>query len=550
MIFTKEQVSKMKEEEFQNAVLIPLFRKMGFRDVKRFDGGNLERGKDIVMWKPSDLGQRLNYGVVVKAVKITGNAKTTEGAMNVLNQVRQMLKNRYLNPVNGRQERIQRCFIACSKEITAEAINSIEGELENHFDKLLEWIEPETNLYDLIEQYLPEQTVFEKLSEIQKKLDEQMKETPYRIVGNSDKEFRLIGKHEKAHEEMPIEVKSRFQWNPDTEEGKEFYEKLKAHFEKGTPIEIDGKFIESFNLPDFLPDWWKPKATENAKLQLFPRRSDLIIPWRIERHLTTGEVVSLDRIDLQSVQIGTKEITLKNDKQSVPWQFTVVVNQEEETFNFNYNYKFFGFNVAQHLQGIRFFEAMSKSGRTLGFRSDVNLKVFDSEHINIKSGLSEKDIKNEIKLLEALLFIQEKTSTIININDRNISNEDVRHIFEVVEIIKNGKMQGTLSTQKILLPLEKAKETISRYENEVEDFLLLNFDYFTTSILGYEVNLGKTVASFNGYIKQEDFLEIQNKIEENELEIEFSFTPKDESVVFDFIKWDCEDRHTRIKFTS
>ena len=32
-----------------------------------FGGGNLERGKDIVMWKESDLGQRLNYGVVVKA---------------------------------------------------------------------------------------------------------------------------------------------------------------------------------------------------------------------------------------------------------------------------------------------------------------------------------------------------------------------------------------------------------------------------------------------------------------------------------------------------
>src|SRR3712207_1168810 len=146
-MFTKDQISKMKEEEFQNLVLIPLFRKMGFQDVKRFDGGNLERGKDIVMWKPSDLGQRLNFGVVVKAVKITGNAKTSEGAMNVLNQIRQMLKNPYLNPVNGSHERIQRCFVACSKEISAEAIHSIEGELVNDLDRVVEWIEPETNLF-------------------------------------------------------------------------------------------------------------------------------------------------------------------------------------------------------------------------------------------------------------------------------------------------------------------------------------------------------------------------------------------------------------------
>ncbi len=68
-MFKKDQISKMDEAEFQTKVLIPLFRAMKFRDVTAFGGGNLERGKDIIMWKESDLGQRLNYGVVVKAKK-------------------------------------------------------------------------------------------------------------------------------------------------------------------------------------------------------------------------------------------------------------------------------------------------------------------------------------------------------------------------------------------------------------------------------------------------------------------------------------------------
>ncbi|MGI8668648.1 MAG: hypothetical protein ACR2J3_02245 [Aridibacter sp.] len=46
-MFTKGEILKMKEEEFQRAVLIPLFRAMKFRDVTAFGGGNLERGKDI-----------------------------------------------------------------------------------------------------------------------------------------------------------------------------------------------------------------------------------------------------------------------------------------------------------------------------------------------------------------------------------------------------------------------------------------------------------------------------------------------------------------------
>ena len=258
----------MKEEEFQNNVLIPLFRKMGFQDVKRFDGGNLERGKDIVMWKPSELGQRLNFGVVVKAVKITGNAKTTEGAMNVLNQVRQMLKNTYLNPVNGSPERIQRCFVACSRAISAEAIHSIEGELVNDLDRVVEWIEPETNLFGLIENYLPEQGIFEKLSSVQEELDKATKDTPYRLVADSDKRISILGRHEKAHEEMPFEIKSSFKFDTKTPEGKEALEKFQEHFKKGSPIEIEGKNIEYINFPEFLPDSMKPVNSEESKLIL------------------------------------------------------------------------------------------------------------------------------------------------------------------------------------------------------------------------------------------------------------------------------------------
>lgn len=280
-MFTQDQISKMIEEEFQSSVLIPLFRKMGFRDVTPFGGGNLERGKDIVMWKESDLGQRLNYGVVVKAKKITGNAETNTGAMNVLNQVRQMLKATYLNPVNGQTENIQRCFVACSKEITKEAMNSIEGELDNQLDKLVEWLHPATNLFDLIEKYLPEQDVFEKLTEVQKKLDEPMKDTPYRIVADSDKKFNIFAKHEKAPEEMPFEVKTSFKFD-ETEEGTNALEKVKEHFEKGSPLEIDGKHIESIKLPDFLPDWMKPQTTKNAKLIIIPNRSNFIIPLKIK----------------------------------------------------------------------------------------------------------------------------------------------------------------------------------------------------------------------------------------------------------------------------
>lgn len=547
-MFTKEQISKMKEEEFQNTVLIPLFRKMGFQDVKRFDGGNLERGKDLVMWKPSDLGQRLNYGVVVKAVKITGNAKTSEGAMNVSNQIRQMLKNTYLNPVNGKRETIQRCFVACSKEITAEAIHSIEGELVNDLDRVVEWIEPGTNLFDLIDKFLPEQEIFEKLGSVQDELDKATEGTPYKLVASSDKSVSILGKKANAHEEMPFEIKAGFKFDKKTEEGRKALEQVIEHFEKGSPVEIEGKHIESFELPEFIPEWLKPVVSENAKLVLLARRSDFIIPLKIERKLQSGEIVSIDRIDLEIIQSGTNEITLKNDRQSVPWQFTFVFNIKENSFKFEFTNKFYGFNVSQHLKSLEFLDSMSKDGETTILHSDTGLVIVDADKLkaNVRENLS-----GWIEFLKSLSIIQEKIPILLNLSEENVTEDEVNHVFEIASIIKEGKIKASVSSTTTVTFLEKAIGICEQFADETTNPILISYkDGWRTTVLGNEIDLGVAVVSFEVYIAKKDFEELKKAVEAKKEEIEITFTPKEESAVIDFLKWECEDRHTRFQITE
>jgi hypothetical protein len=551
MTFTKEQISKMKEEEFQNTVLIPLFRKMGFHDVTAFGGGSLELGKDIVMWKLDALGQRVNYGVVVKAKKITGNAETNEGAMNVLNQVRQTLKNPYVNPVSGELEHIGMCFVACSKEINKEAMNSIKGDLENNFDKLVRWIHPKTNLYDLIEQYLSEQTVFEKLSEVQKKLDEPMKDAPYRIIANSDGKLSLVGKHDKAHEEMPFVINSTLKFDTKTDEGKKAFEKVKEHFEKGTPLEISGKHIEGLEFPDFLPDFLIPSRnsiTDNAKLILEPIRYN-VPSWRIERKLDDGEIFILDRIDLQITQSGTKEFTLKNDKQDVPWQFVFVINLERKVVNLNFNLAFFGFNVYQHLQGLKFLKAMSREGKTSIYLYDTNQKFIDSVEGKHITNISNQDLSFRIRLMEALVLIQEKTKTGITFSEQAIPAEEIKHIFETAEIVQNGKITYSINDFRTTFPLEKAKEVINHYKDEKVNWLFMRQEEIRY-ILGYEIDFGISIFNLNCFILHSTFNEISSQIQNKKKQIEFCFTPIEKNLVIDFLKFECEDRHTRYQIVD
>ncbi len=543
MTFTKSEVYRMKEAEFQQKVLIPLFNAMQFRNVTSFGGGNLERGKDIVMWKESDLEQRLNYGVVVKAKKITGNAETNNGAMNVLNQVRQMLKTPFQNPVSGKSEHIQRCIVACSKDISKEAMNSIQGELENDLDKLVEWLHPGTNLFELIEKHLPEQGIIEKLSSVQAKLDEAMKIVPYRLVADSDLKFSLLPKHEKAFEEMPFVIKTKFKFDT-TPEGKEAFERLREHFTKGSQVEIEGKFIESFELPDFIPELLKPQITDNGRLIIGESRSEDTVPISFERKFGDNETVNSGGLDFSIIE-GTEEITFINDRQKTPLQCKITYNLKEKTFKFDFTYQVFGFNVFEHLQALRFFTSMSKEGEMDIYRTDIGLKLPFSQKIKIAL---ENSFERDIALLEALVLIQQKISILPNLAEGNLTNESIKNIFEVAEIIKSGKLVGKMSEFIAEVSLESARNNIRGFENEVVNHVVVTYsEEQKYIILGNEVNLGVAVLSTNVFISKNNFKKIEKNIAENKDTMEFCLTPVDEKTTIDFLKWDCEDRNTRLQ---
>ena len=73
-MITRDQLAGVSENLLREEVLIPLFTAMGYRDVFAYHGGALEVGKDIVMWKPDDFRDRVNYAVVVKKGNLTGRA--------------------------------------------------------------------------------------------------------------------------------------------------------------------------------------------------------------------------------------------------------------------------------------------------------------------------------------------------------------------------------------------------------------------------------------------------------------------------------------------
>lgn len=196
----KKIIKQMTEEQFRIEILIPLFIKMGFKQVVDYHGGPIEQGKDILFWKEDEFNCRQYFGVVVKTGDITGSVSDKERGMpTYLYQLEQAITSSFDDKVDGRTHEITRMILATNGTIGKEAINSICGKFKKlNLDKIITFISIE-NIIDLINQYMP--TYFEKDQSPNKELGEtaikaicQMKlEHPeYKFPTYANKIFKII----------------------------------------------------------------------------------------------------------------------------------------------------------------------------------------------------------------------------------------------------------------------------------------------------------------------------------------------------------------------
>ncbi len=542
-MFKKDQISKMKEAEFQNSILIPLFRAMKFRDVTAFGGGSLELGKDIVMWKEGDVEERVNYGVVVKAVRISGKAKGKDTASEVLNQIRQCLTSEYPDPVTAQKQRVHRCFVVSSQIIEKSAINSIESQLRDfHFDKLVTWIHPGTNLYQLIEKHLPAQSIFEKLSKTQMDLDEIMKDVPYRIIGDTENKYTFKTKHEKATDELPFTINSNFKFDTKTPEGKKALEKFQEHFKKGSPVEIEGKHIESVNFPEFLPDFMKPANSEEAKLILQPIRGEHKLPISIKLTGEDGELAELDYIEAESIQQGTEEITFANDNQDVPWQVKITLGLVDRRFHidFKFNMEMESLTLQQELICLKFIRCMKNGGK-------VKIKLLGKGLIIHEGDLPANPSLNVsdkwIEVIEKLIFIQTKAKTIFfKGNKFEVSHQEYEQIFYVADIMEDGKVEIPSQSLDLDADIEQAKSILDNFGDGIAKNLTFKpRETQKIQIWNTEIDLGIVVWFQSVYLDGKNIEKLRQDIskakKDDLIKVHFTTNKEDPNTKIFYIDW-------------
>lgn len=440
MAISRESLRQLKEAPLRTDVLIPLLKAMGFRDVFHHHGGPLEQGKDIVMWKPGELGERVNYAVVVKAGDINGRAQGAGSAGEVATQVQQCFGSPFRDLFTTEDRLVDQCWVIASGAVTTATIQALHSALGSQgLIRATRFINGD-KLWELLGQHLPEKTAWEQISQAHKALQGLV--PGYQLSLTTDGQTTQIGldANKDASGVEPLEVTFHLDF-PSTEQGSAALEEYRRFVRTGSAFKLPPEVISKTDLPEALRQLYGFSETAKVGFSFTPLAPDL--PYnaiRLERTCTDGTRAALENLEMAYVQGGTEESILSNRQQKLPWVISLLIEQRTGALQFACEANLVGSNSKQALEWLRFAQALSKPG-TFNIYSHVTGFESASHQADLPPLLGGEDAPSAefIELVEKLVVIQRRTHQLLCL-PKQITNQEWSEIETVYSAITTGKV--------------------------------------------------------------------------------------------------------------
>lgn len=533
MQITPETLSEMSEAELRKAILIPLFKEMGYKDVREYHGGSQEQGKDIVMWSYNDLGIRRNYAVVAKAQRITGQISGSSSAGEVRMQIAQALGDPYIDPVSGEERSVHQVWVVSNGDIKKEAHNSITNALGDD-RRNVQFVDGD-KLWCLISENMSLATVSHHLQEVRQVLSEL--DSDVRIVTETSEEgitYSFEAKQDAEPENITFSFGFEF---PDTPEGRSARNKLRDHFERGMPATVSGRYLSNVELPrpiqSLLPD-----ELNDTELQLGAVKSEERLTTKVSVDPPSRPTKELKPVELRGVRVGLDEAEFNNKHQDVPWSIKIIVRRDTREQKISFGAQASGHNAYSTHQAAEFAYALNQGGR-------VTVSDLESGQTILEFELEANSVANLppqgwLEFLEALVFIEDTLRTTIEIPDREIPSQEVDEIYRVRRILEHGEIPIPSGTVTIEIDQEAVSKITDMMAGDEPPPVKIRGEERAV-VFDEEIELGEKIVTFRPVPFEDEYLRsLEEEITSDEgsefISIEFMIDEESDGVV-EFPAW-------------
>lgn len=487
-MWTKNDITRMSENELRTKVLIPLFRAMGYQDVVDHHGGPHEQGRDIVMWKADSHHGRQNYAVVAKAERVSGRVEGRGSAGVVVFQTLQCFGKPFQDPHSSDERHVNHVFVVCSKEITTEANIAIRSALGGARSSDQVTLIDIDGLWAWIREFLPRDALLDlqHISRVFEEVDDRIRLSASLSDGNVQVSF------EPREGQVPIEIKLGVNF-PTTTEGREAAEAFQRHRRTGEPVTLDGQFITSFEVPDALRALVHDKpakiAIESAQVLTGPS-----VRVRLEAHSKTGTTLAMPGLEFRPLRSGEEEGTLTNDHQGLPWIIRLTFNYMTRAFEMHFTVRPGDYPVSRVLQTLRFQNALADGGTMHIFDEDAEICIGSHEY---PTGMLQRFPDEMRTFFESVYDIQVALATPFII-PRNIERLDIERSRRVHQIIRAGRDLGRWSTFRTTVPRDVAQSFLDGTWAGREMCIAIWRDESAERVFGASVDLGPVLTVLRG----------------------------------------------------
>jgi hypothetical protein len=349
-------------------------------------------------------------------------------------------------------------------------------------------------------------------------------------------------KYPKAEKDYPLSFGLTLNFG-DSEEGRKAQEAWENAFKKGTPAEVDARFIKEFTTPQelavidglFNDEKFSPDA-----LIIVPLKRDKKFPAKIEVFNSANELVAqIPYIEFKEIRYGTEESVFSNREQKIQTEFSILVNlfKREAVLSFKLNHK--GFNVAQVKDALNLQYAFAIGGRFQMVHLDTNIEIINLE---FPKDLVSLPLDIHIEIANKLSLIQKLTKKIF-LWPEKITVKDYETINNIVEVLTKGEINiGKQISFK--LPVTSAIALRENFSNSSKMMFVFNGDEEIVKIFEHNINLGErkilaAKASLSKSTQEKiDSLDAQTK----DLEVEIELDVDDPGTIIQYLNWFSADK--------